>query len=433
MPQSATEAATRLGLLEIWLGPSIPPPSGVDTPPTSVTDPAVRSILSLGAALLGYGLPAHRVEESVLRLARALGRTVAVFGLPTALIITLQGPSGADVHLVRAEPGTIDLARLDALHRVVARVEQRLLDANTAEQEVTAILSAAPALPRAFDLVAAALVGFGGALMLGGSVGEAGWAAALAVGVGGLLALGGTKPALARVLPLCAAVATTLVTSGLSHLSVIAHPLAVAIAAQFLLLPGLMLTLAMTELATGHLVSGTARSMGAGVVFLQLGLGALLGARLGNLSQSTFEPLSPPTLLPSALGAWLLASGFLVLFRVRRSDIVQTYATAALAFFVCRWVSGWQGTEIGVLIAACAVMLYGHAFARRRDRPSSTLTLPGVSMLVPGSLGLMSVSAAALSDPTRAFAVGFQLLMVLVALSSGILFAAAVLPPRTDM
>jgi uncharacterized membrane protein YjjP (DUF1212 family) len=387
----------------------------------------------VGAALLGYGLPAHRVEESVLRLARAFGRSAAVFGLPTALIITLHGPSGADLQLVRAEPGTIDLARLDELHRVVARVEQNLLDAHTAEQEVATILRAAPAHPRAFDLFAAGLVGFGGSLMLGSSPDEAAWAGALAVGVGMLIALGRARPALARVLPLCAAVATTLSTSALSHMKMLDHPLAVAMASQFLLLPGLMLTLAMTELATGHLVSGTARCMGACVVFLQLGLGALLGARFGELSQSTFVPLSAPPLAAAGVGAFLLASGFAVVLRVRRRDIPQTYASAGLAFLLCQGVGSWQGTEIGALIAACAVTLYGHAFARRRDRPSSTLTLPGVTMLVPGSLGLMSVSAAAMSDPTRAFAIGFQLLMVLVALSSGILFAAAVLPPRTGV
>ena len=429
----AADDPARLGLLEIWLGPAMRSSIGIETPLHAVSDPAVRCILALGAALLGYGLPAHRVEESVLRLARAFGHSASVFGLPTALIITLRGSAGGDVHVVRAEPGTIDLTRLDALHRIVVRVEQRLLDAEAAEQELTSVLQAAPAVARGFDLAAAALVGFGGNLMLGGRIDEAGWSAALAVGVGCLMALGVKRPALARVLPLAAAAAVTLVSSGLSHLGWIAHPLVVAFASQFLLLPGLMLTLAMTELATGHMVSGTARSMGAAVVFLQLGLGTLLGARLGHVSQSMPALLSPPTFAPAAAGALVLATGFIVLLRVRRSDVAQTMATAALAFLVCRFAGTWLGAELGALIAACVVMLYGHAFARRLDRPSSTLTLPGVCMLVPGSLGLMSVSAAALSDPTRALTIGFQLLMVLIALSSGILFAAAVLPPRTGM
>jgi uncharacterized membrane protein YjjB (DUF3815 family) len=39
-------------------------------------------------------------------------------------------------------------------------------------------------------------------------------------------------------------------------------------------------------------------------------------------------------------------------------------------------------------------------------------------MLVPGSLGLMSVSAAAMHDPSRAFDVGLQMMMVVIALST---------------
>jgi uncharacterized membrane protein YjjB (DUF3815 family) len=89
--------------------------------------------------------------------------------------------------------------------------------------------------------------------------------------------------------------------------------------------------------------------------------------------------------------------------------------------------------DVGVLVAATTVGVVSHAFARRHDRPSSTLTLPGVMMLVPGSLGLLAVSAAALHDPTRAFDMGIQMALAVVALSTGILLSAAALPPRTSI
>ena len=79
---------------------------------------AQKRLLSLAAALLGYGLPAHRVEEAVARLSRAFGRSCTVFGLPTALTLTLYGASGSDSYTVRAEQGATDLSRLDALHHV---------------------------------------------------------------------------------------------------------------------------------------------------------------------------------------------------------------------------------------------------------------------------------------------------------------------------
>ena len=46
------------------------------------------------------------------------------------------------------------------------------------------------------------------------------------------------------------------------------------------LVPGLTLTVAMNELATRHLMSGTGRLMGAATTFLVIGLGVALGGKL---------------------------------------------------------------------------------------------------------------------------------------------------------
>lgn len=422
------------GLLSMWSATPLQTEAAVDVvtaPPPADAD--VRCVLALGAALLGYGLPAHRVEESVMRLLRALHLSGSVFGLPTALLITLRGSHGIDSHMVRAEPGTIDLARLDALHHLVACVERGELDVVQAERRVRQILEAPRRLPRWVDLVAVALVAFGGTLMLGGNARDAAWSSALGLGTAALLWISATCPAFSRVVPVAGAVLITLSSCLLAHAGTLDHPLVVAFAALFVLLPGLTLTLAMTELATGHLVSGTARSMGALAVFLQLGFGVLLGIRLGRLDQAGVSWLPPAPIEQASLGALLLAVGFAVLFAIRLRDTVRTLGICAVAFFSCRVAGAWLGVEIGVLLAASVVGLCSNAFARSKDRPASTLMLPGVVMLVPGSLGLMSVSAAAMHDPSRALDTGFQMIMVVIALSTGILLSAAAFPARSDL
>lgn len=421
------------GLLATWSVSPLRVPAALTPDTAAPEDPDVRSILALGSALLSYGLPAHRVEESVLRLACALGRTSSVFGLPTALMITVRDERGADTFTARAEPSTIDLARLDALHALVARVERKELTGAEVEAAIAAVLATPRRFRRWLELIAVALVALGGTLMLGGTIADSAASAGLGLVVGGLLWIGSVRPAVSRVAPIAGAVAVTAASCALGHLGLIEHPIVAAFAALFVLLPGMMLTLAMTELATGHLVSGTARSVGALVVFLQLGLGVLLGLRLGRVDLLSAEAIAPAELVPASLGALLLASGFAVLLSVRPRDFAHTFLVSALAFYVCRAAGDWLGPESGTLLAATAVGLYAHAFARRRGRPSSTLTLPGVAMLVPGSMGLLSVSAAALHDPTRAFDVGFQMIMIVIALSTGILLSAAALPPRTAM
>lgn len=419
---------SRPSLLQLWATT----PSELGAPSPSPTQPDLRCILVLSGALLSYGLPAHRIEECVVRLARAFRIKLAVFGLPTATIITAPELESG-MFIARAEPGTIDLSRLDALHNLVGRVERKELDAVAAEQQVGAILNGARRYPRWLDLPAVALVAFGGALMLGTSALDAGWSAALGFALASLLWASATRSALARVIPMLGTVLVTLASCALAHAGLVRHPLIITLSALLVLLPGLTLTLAMTELATGHIVSGSARSMAALTVFLQLGFGVLLGLRLGQLQETSFAAVEPASLGVASLGALLLACGFAALHVIRARDLVLTLLVSALAFYVCRSAGAWLGAEVGVMIAATAVGLGSHAFARLADRPSSTLTLPGVVMLVPGSLGLIAVSAAALHDPSRALDVGFQMLMTVIALSTGILISTAALPPRSAM
>lgn len=213
----------------------------------------------------------------------------------------------------------------------------------------------------------------------------------------------------------------------------VSEPLIVAFAALFILLPGLTLTLAMTELATGHLVSGATRCISAGMVFFQLGFGILVGLRVAGIEAYEVIPVVSASLAHASAGAFLLVLGVAVLFVIRARDTPITLFITGLAFYSCRLTGAWLGAEVGALIAATIVGLSSHAFARIRDRPSSTLTLPGVVMLVPGSLGIFAVSAATLHDPSQALHLFFRMMMVLVGLSTGILVSAAALPPRTVM
>lgn len=392
----------------------------------------VRCVLSLSNELLSYGLPVHRVEESVTRMAHSFGLRATVMGLPTCLSITLHDERGSVAYLVRAEPGAVHLGRLDALHALVGRLERHRVSADDALEAIKAIVRHPRTLAAPLELACAALVGAGGVQLLGGNLVDSLLAALLGMATGALSRLFAPRPMLARTTPVLAASGVTLASAALAHAKLAPHPLIVTMASLLVLLPGLTLTLATVELATGHLVCGTARLVGASTTFMQLGFGTLVGVRLGALAavQPVERELVPLEL--EALGALALALGFAGLVSVRRADAMHTAFICAFAWGASRALAPVWGTELAVLFAATGTALLSNAFARRYDRPSSVLLVPGIVMLVPGSMGMLSISSALLHDPARALATTVEMLILIMALSTGVLVAAAVLPPRTE-
>ena len=111
----------------------------------------------------------------------------------------------------------------------------------------------------------------------------------------------------------------------------------VTLGALIMLVPGLRLTVAMTELASGHVVSGTARLAGAGSLFLSIAFGVALGRVAADVLGRPFgdEILewswAPPT------WAWapalvIAAASFVVLFQADRADAPWIVVVGVVGF-----------------------------------------------------------------------------------------------------
>ncbi|MCA9702047.1 MAG: threonine/serine exporter family protein, partial [Myxococcales bacterium] len=79
------------------------------------------------------------------------------------------------------------------------------------------------------------------------------------------------------------------------------------------------------------------------------------------------------------------------------------------------------GPELGAFCGAAVVGLAAEVYARRRRVPEAVLLLPGLLLLVPGSLGFQSVSLFLAEDPAAGIAAGFHMVLVAVALVAGVL------------
>jgi uncharacterized membrane protein YjjB (DUF3815 family) len=198
------------------------------------------------------------------------------------------------------------------------------------------------------------------------------------------------------------------------------------------LIPGLMLTTAMTELSTRHLASGTARFMGALVLLLGIAFGIALGARTASLLAGS--PHSTAVLdLPSwTLYVSLLVSplAFAVLLKAEPRDVPWIVGAGVVAFAGARAGSDALGAELGAFVGGLVTGVASNWYARITNRPSQIALVPGLLLLVPGSVGLRSLASLLDRDTQVGVDTAFRMVLIAVSLVAGILIANVVSPRR---
>jgi len=281
------------------------------------------------------------------------------------------------------------------------------------------------------------LVAAPAALLLGGGPVEAAVAGGIGLLVGILERAAQRAEAIARLFLLLGAVIAS-VTAGVAgmFLPELAVQLA-TVAGIYMLMPGLSLTTAMNEVATGHLMSGTARFAGALVSFLSIAVGVSLGGvMIANLS----VPLPVPVPVPVHAAYWpfvgLLVAlpAVMVLLQAPRRDALPTLLVASSAFAAGQLSTPLFGDGLGpslaAVVSALVLGLGSNAFARITDRPAAVVLVPGILLLVPGTMGFRSVASFLRRDVIAAVDTAFAVGLVAGALVTGLLVANLVLPPR---
>lgn len=393
---------------------------------------AIDFLLVYAEALHRMGTPAHRLESELAEIAERLQVPAQFLSTPTSIQAAFGVLGEQHTTMLRMKPGATELGRLAELDAIGGDVFHSV----RSPSEATAAVQALVAGPARFPLWAAVLADTAASAAAGRIFSTSpvdvlfGALAGLVVGLV-RVALHG-DPARARlVVPLGA--------FGASFVAMLAaaagaSPTIVTVSGILGLLPGFALTTAMTELGTGNLVSGTARAAGALVVLLELAFGVVLAQQLGAWLQLPTGEVHAS--LATALPGWTegvalvaMIGGLHVLFQARPQDLRWVAAGAVVAYVASVTSVGLVTAEAQPFVGAFAVAAFSNAFARAARAPASIPMVPGILLLVPGSLGFRGVSAM-LEDAVTGMDLMFRMIFVAVALASGVLVANVVVPPR---
>jgi uncharacterized membrane protein YjjP (DUF1212 family) len=416
-------------------GPEAPESEGAyapvfQAPVPGAGDARVGFVLGLGRALHMYGYPAHRLEDVMSLVARRLGLEAQFFSQPTSIFAAFGAQNAQRTHLIRVEPGEVHLEKLVAVDQVAGNVLRGTLDPAGGAARIEAIAAAPARYGAAITAAAFGLSSAASARFLGGGAREVVIAAGTGLAVGALALVTQRAPAARRVFePLAAFTASALATAA----SLVLGPCSVyvaTLAGVIVLLPGLALTTAMTELSTRHLASGTARLSGALMLFLAIAFGVAMGSKVVGVALGAPHIADPRELAPWTewVALALAPVSLTVLFRAPPAELPWIWVTGVLAFAGGRMGARMLGPELGIFVGALTAGIASNLYARWRDRPSPVTLVPAVILLVPGSIGFRGLALLLERHVVVGVESAFRMVIMLSALVGGLLIANLVTP-----
>jgi uncharacterized membrane protein YjjP (DUF1212 family) len=407
-------------------------------------DARVRFLTEYARRLHNAGVSSQRLEGAVRATARALRLECEAWSTPTGLLLSLTDTDALlgsqQTRVLRLEPGHVDLGALAALDRIGEEVLAGRLDIDGAWTAMRALDRPRTRARQLRTIAAFGVASTAVAGLLGTSWLDLAVACVLGLVIGWISVRSGEHPDLdAANEAVSALVATTLATLFGHFVAPIAVQ-TVVVSALIVLMPGLMLTTAMTELATQQLSSGSARAAGALTVLLKLTFGSIAATQvLGAIGWTV--PTPAPSVLPMAVewvAAVLAAASFATLFRAARRDVPLVMASALAGYVITRVTGAWfaDGSAVfagGVFFASFAMAALANLYGRWSGRPGSLVRLPGIMLLVPGSVGFRAIGMVMERDYTMGLETLIAVLSALLALTAGLLFGALLVPPRRHL
>jgi uncharacterized membrane protein YjjB (DUF3815 family) len=210
----------------------------------------------------------------------------------------------------------------------------------------------------------------------------------------------------------------------------------VIIASLVVLLPGLALTNAVNELSSQHLMSGTGRFAGAVTTVMQLAVGVVIALYVTDLLglKPQVRALRPQSDWVEWVALLVAAYAFAVLFKAHRRDYPKVMLAAASGYLISRYAGQAFGSPAGVFLAALAMTAAGNAYARWWHRPGAIIRVPGIIMLVPGSISLRGLLSLLQTQDVNAGQVAvLAVINILLALIAGLLFGNLLLSARRNL
>lgn len=405
-------------------------------PPGVDTKVLLEFLYRLGQAYLACGEQTAKVELLLRRTATAYGmKKVRVVAFPTAVFISLQDHGGEQVTLAECETRLLRLDQMADFYALGEAAQAGKLDLREGLERLASIRRQKPRFGKLGFVAGHVVLTVGLALVLMPTASNLAVAFVLGLIVALLKLSNRSGSVLAIPLPVIAATTVSALVFLAIRQGFSVDPVHVLVPPLVTFLPGAMLTLGMVELAYGDMVSGSSRLIAGFVQLVLLAFGLGIGAALiGYSPQDLLGSASDYVRLPIAgwVGVIVFGLGVYLHFSAPRNSLRWLILVLLVAFGAQRTATALIGSEIsgffGTLVATPLAYLIQ---LRYKGPPAAVTFLPSFWLLVPGALGLLSVTRM-MSDRAAGMDGMVTVMFVIASIALGTLVGASIYRGLTE-
>lgn len=395
-----------------------------------------RFLRRLTLALVSYGSSATRTEYLIKNASKRLNVKTKIAVLNSLVILLFpdrRDASKEEIHLMKLN-GQVDVDKLQQIDELANSVGLPDTPVMMGQWRLQTIVRTPSSFEEWYWQLPAYVMtaGTGALLFFKGNY----WDATFSLFLGLVVGIIELSVPFFPVFGIVAEFASALVVSFLArvfthyfhHLDVCFF--AMAISGLIWLLPGQNLTIGVSEVVEGAVITGSARIVKALVSSLQLGFGLMIGEKVvWWLPKLEPTPCADPNIFPWFLIIWLLGFVFSasILLRARLGQWFGMTLVAGIGYFVYELTENGFGAETATVVSSFAIGLSATICSYAvRDIPLS-MVMAGIQVLLPGGIGVQGVDILMKEDVISGISFMMNMVIICLSITIGLLLSKVLL------
>jgi uncharacterized membrane protein YjjP (DUF1212 family) len=387
----------------------------------------------IGKGMIASGVSVGVVENTLTEIAMAYGMECEIVALPNVVLIQLDHSSRGQVEFAVQRLTTLQLDQVSELAEMIDQVRQKKIPLDQASRQMDRILAKPPRFKPAVGVLGYFLSCVGLTMLFRPDPRSLLISGAMGILVGLMLWGFQKMPRFNLLLPVIISTVVSTLIFYLTGQGYIYGPANLLVAPLVIFLPGSLLTTGMIELASMHILSGSARLIYGVAMLMLLFMGIAVGLNLSNLPTYqvyAYEAVVFPWWAPF-LGTLLFGFGTFVRLSGANRDLfwmlVVLYVAMLGQALGDYLINPYFGAFFGATLMALSSELIGRS---PRRTPAVVSQVLAFWFLVPGSRGLLSVTSLLTKDIQSA-AIGLgQMVILIIAITLGVLLGTLIISPQ---